>query len=53
MKIRSSAVLPGRAAVCCGRSIFSVSWKCPYRALCLSLSRLYLYEWFFSRSKCL
>lgn len=53
MKIRSGAVLPVRAPVCCGRSIFSVSLKCPCRALCLSLSLFYLYEWFFSRNKCL
>lgn len=51
MKIRSSAVLPAHAPVCCGRSIFSVSLKYPYRALCLSL--FYLYEWFCSRNKCL
>lgn len=53
MRIRSSAVLPVCAPVCCGRSIFSVSLKYPHRALCLSLSLFYLYEWFCSRNKCL
>lgn len=36
-----------------GVGTFSVSGKCPYRALCLSLSLFYLYGWFCSRNKCL